>query len=82
MTPADSREFFSYQTYPQKIVQARMWAQGLTISLIIIAGALTQTRKRVENQKGDHSWRDILEQQERERRQQAARAVKEATAPA
>jgi hypothetical protein len=39
-----------YQTYPQKIVQARMWAQGLTIGLLIVAGALTQTRKKIESQ--------------------------------
>ncbi|KAF4619584.1 hypothetical protein D9613_004950 [Agrocybe pediades] len=60
-----------YQTYPQKIVQARMWAQGLTIGLLIVAGALTQTRRIEDARKGvkaDHSWQDVLEQQEREKR--------------
>ena len=33
-----------YQTIPQKVVQARMWAQGLTIGVLIVAGALTHTR--------------------------------------
>lgn len=33
-----------YQTPAQKIVQARMWAQGLTIGLLIAAGALTHQR--------------------------------------
>jgi len=65
-----------YQTYPQKIVQARMWAQGLTIGLLIVAGALTHSRKRLENEAGDHSWRDIIDQQERERRRQAAYAAR------
>ncbi|KAF8345566.1 hypothetical protein F5887DRAFT_965678 [Amanita rubescens] len=40
-----------YQTPAQKIVQARMWAQGLTIGTL----------------KADHSWAEVLEQHERER---------------
>lgn len=35
-----------YQTFPQKIVQARMWAQGLTIGLLIVAGALTHASRQ------------------------------------
>jgi hypothetical protein len=35
-----------YQSTPQKIVQARMWAQGLTIGTIIGAGVLTQTQRQ------------------------------------
>lgn len=34
-----------HQTYPQKIVQARMWAQGLTIGVLIGAGVLTQNQR-------------------------------------
>lgn len=30
-----------------QIVQARMWAQGLTIGVLIVAGALTQTRRKL-----------------------------------
>ncbi|KAF9478396.1 hypothetical protein BDN70DRAFT_913668 [Pholiota conissans] len=63
-----------YQTYPQKIVQARMWAQGLTVGLLIAAGALTHAR-RLENAKQgqqDHSWRDVIEQQERDRQDEMA----------
>lgn len=35
-----------YQTMPQKIVQARMWAQGLTIGVIIGAGVMTQSQRQ------------------------------------
>lgn len=60
-----------YQTTAQKVVQARMWAQGLTVGLLVIAGALTHS-KRLESleHRGnmDHSWKDILDQQERDRK--------------
>ncbi|KAF9057854.1 hypothetical protein BJ165DRAFT_1424036 [Panaeolus papilionaceus] len=61
-----------YQTYAQKIVQARMWAQGLTIGLLIVAGALTQSRRGeiAKANQLDHSWKDVLEQQERDRREE------------
>ncbi|KAF9534571.1 hypothetical protein CPB83DRAFT_203075 [Crepidotus variabilis] len=71
-----------YQTYPQKIVQARMWAQGLTIGLLIVAGALTHSRKEIAHHEVDHSWRDILEQQERDRKEHAAMAAHVAPAVA
>jgi len=29
-----------------QIVQARMWAQGLTIGILIVAGALTQSKRK------------------------------------
>ena len=35
----------TYHLSTYQIVQARMWAQGLTIGLLIAAGALTQTRR-------------------------------------
>jgi len=52
----------TYFFNPQ-IVQARMWAQGLTIGLLIVAGALTQSRRIEEARSGgkiDHSWRDVV----------------------
>ncbi|RXW25454.1 hypothetical protein EST38_g451 [Candolleomyces aberdarensis] len=63
-----------YQTYPQKIVQARMWAQGLTVGLLIAAGALTSSSKKefAKEHNLDHSWRDIIEQQERDRKLEEA----------
>ncbi|EPT03659.1 hypothetical protein FOMPIDRAFT_1046695 [Fomitopsis schrenkii] len=62
-----------YQTMPQKIVQARMWAQGLTIGILIAAGALTHARRQqaldehgLRHIEPDHSWRDIVEQTSKE----------------
>ncbi|CAK9779829.1 putative mitochondrion protein [Cutaneotrichosporon oleaginosum] len=53
-----------YQTFPQKLVQARMYAQGLTVGVLIasavMAGVNAQGKKPV--QPADHSWRDMLEQ--------------------
>ncbi|KAG9011816.1 hypothetical protein FRB94_007542 [Tulasnella sp. JGI-2019a] len=50
-----------FQTTAQKVVQARIWAQGLTIGLIMAAAGLTQLRGNdsVERQihHVDHSWR-------------------------
>ncbi|KAI0353501.1 hypothetical protein OH77DRAFT_1427193 [Trametes cingulata] len=70
-----------YQSVPQKLVQARMWAQGLTIGIIIAAGVLTHSQRarnaEVEDDRRfrhiapDHSWKDILDQEEKERAQQA-----------
>ncbi|KAF8897914.1 hypothetical protein BD779DRAFT_408640 [Infundibulicybe gibba] len=58
-----------YQSTPQKVVQARMWAQGLTIGILIAAGALSHSRREeaAKHLNTDHSWRDLLEQQERDR---------------
>ncbi|KAH9853643.1 hypothetical protein C2E23DRAFT_113246 [Lenzites betulinus] len=86
-----------YQSVPQKIVQARMWAQGLTIGIIIAAGVLTHSQRAKEYeeeddhrfrhivrayktlqwtmlpdslycmQAPDHSWKDILDQEAKER---------------
>ncbi|KAJ8517983.1 hypothetical protein ONZ45_g4907 [Pleurotus djamor] len=60
-----------YQTVPQKVVQARMWAQGLTIGIVIAAGALMHSRRAeaAQHHNTDHSWRDLLEQQEKEKRE-------------
>jgi hypothetical protein len=34
-----------YQSVAQKVVQARMWAQGMTIGVLIAAGALTHAKR-------------------------------------
>jgi len=57
-----------YQSLSQKIVQARMWSQGITIGVVIAAAAVTRTRmyRRDEGDVGrpvnrDHSWQEIIE---------------------
>ncbi|KAI0327759.1 hypothetical protein GY45DRAFT_1088596 [Cubamyces sp. BRFM 1775] len=64
-----------YQSTPQKIVQARMWAQGLTIGVLIAAGVLTQTQRKEshDNRSVDHSWAHILEEQEKEEQENRLR---------
>jgi hypothetical protein len=51
-----------------QIVQARMWAQGLTIGILIVAGALSAQRRAAVASEGhlDHSWKDVLDQKERD----------------
>ncbi|TFL05838.1 hypothetical protein BDV98DRAFT_560710 [Pterulicium gracile] len=53
-----------YQTFAQKIVQARMWAQGLTVGILIVAGALHGAKRRNAVQTVDHSWQHILQEDE------------------
>ncbi|KAG1733925.1 uncharacterized protein EDB91DRAFT_1057155 [Suillus paluster] len=57
-----------HQTLPQKVVQVRMWAQGLTIGVLIAAGALTHTQRQaaLQHRPVDHSWRTLLAEQARE----------------
>jgi hypothetical protein len=54
-----------YQTFPQKLVQARMYAQFLTVGVLlgsaVLAGVNAQGKKP-EAHDSDHSWKDILEQ--------------------
>ena len=59
---------YRYQTAPQKIVQARMWAQGLTIGVVIAAGLLThqQRKKAMAERAVDHSWMEMLEEAQRD----------------
>ncbi|KAH9900013.1 hypothetical protein C8Q73DRAFT_681709 [Cubamyces lactineus] len=66
-----------YQSTPQKIVQARMWAQGLTIGVLIAAGVLTQTQRQQshDNRSVDHSWAYILEEQEKEEQENRIREL-------
>ncbi|KAI0268217.1 hypothetical protein BC834DRAFT_821675, partial [Gloeopeniophorella convolvens] len=71
----------AYQSMSQKVVQARMWSQGLTIGVVIAAAAVGRTRmyKRDEGDAArpvntDHSWQDIVKASE-ERKAQAAQAA-------
>ena len=48
-----------------------MWAQGLTIGVLIAAGALTHTERAkaiddgpIHHNNVDHSWRDIIEHEQ------------------
>jgi len=52
-----------YMTFPQKIVQVRMWAQGLTIASIIASAVLFSRTPR--DQHPDHSWQLMVEEEER-----------------
>jgi len=61
-----------YQTFPQKIVQARMWAQGLTVGVLVASAGLAATESP-RRAKVDHSWAMILEEQAREREAQAGK---------
>jgi len=71
-----------YQTMPQKIVQARMWAQGLTIGVIIGAGVLThsQREKQYQSRQVDHSWANIVEETQREEAEEAQHKAEAAAA--
>ena len=53
-----------------------MWAQALTVGVLIAAGALThaQRQKAMENRTVDHSWMEMLEEQQREDAEAAAAA--------
>ncbi|KAJ7068808.1 hypothetical protein C8F01DRAFT_1119393 [Mycena amicta] len=62
-----------YQTTAQKIVQARMWAQGLTIGIILTAAGLKTNLNKGESASrpvADHSWMEVLEQQEKDRQEE------------
>jgi hypothetical protein len=53
-----------YQTFPQKLVQARMYAQFLTVGVLLASGVLAGVNakgKKPEMQNTDHSWKIILE---------------------
>lgn len=45
-----------------------MWAQGLTIGVLIAAGVLTQTQRKqaAATRSVDHSWAELLEKQAKE----------------
>jgi len=58
-----------YQTLPQKIVQARMWAQGLTVGVLLASAGLSVSSPP-QHATVDHSWALILEEQKKEREEQ------------
>jgi len=65
-------------TIPQKVVQVRLWAQGLTIGVVIAAAALThaQRAQAMEMRKhGDHSWQYALEDERLEKDAQKTSSV-------
>lgn len=57
-----------HQSNSQKIVQARMWAQGLTIGILIATGIATHSQRAeaAKHNTVDHSWRELLEAEARE----------------
>ncbi|KAF8214132.1 hypothetical protein K438DRAFT_1802942 [Mycena galopus ATCC 62051] len=62
-----------FQTPAQKVVQARMWAQGLTIGIILTAAGFKTSHNLGESASRpppDHSWREVLEQEEEERQEE------------
>ncbi|KAG2369760.1 hypothetical protein BDR07DRAFT_1388273 [Suillus spraguei] len=62
---------------PNKIVQVRLWAQGLTIGVIIATAALTHSQRaqaaNMRKHSPDHTWVFLLDEQrlEKERAQKA-----------
>ncbi|KAH9844168.1 uncharacterized protein C8Q71DRAFT_33063 [Rhodofomes roseus] len=58
------------QSATQKIVQVRMWAQGLAIGVLIAAAVLTQSNSKdaAEHRMVDHSWRGMVQEFEDEER--------------
>jgi len=66
-----------YQTFPQKIVQARMWAQGLTVGVILASAVLSaKSRKAVDvyhpHSAPDHSWAAAVALEQQEKREAEA----------
>ncbi|KAL4242034.1 RCF1 family protein [Abortiporus biennis] len=66
-----------YQTPAQKVVQARMWAQGLTVGVLIAAGIATQAQRKSnqEHKTEDHSWVGMVEEIEREEAEKASHKI-------
>ncbi|EJD00947.1 uncharacterized protein FOMMEDRAFT_21419 [Fomitiporia mediterranea MF3/22] len=56
------------QTFAQKIVQARVYAQGIALTGLLAGAALSQMQPEEvkKESRADHSWARLLEQQERE----------------
>jgi len=66
-------------TFPQKLVQARMWAQGLTVAVLIASGVLSGVNAQTgfkAPEDVDHSWRTILEESQKEEQRQKAAKVR------
>ncbi|TFY75907.1 hypothetical protein EWM64_g8108 [Hericium alpestre] len=60
-----------HQSTSQKVVQARMWAQGLTVGILIAAGIMTHSQREeaAKHRPVDHSWRELLEAEAQEEAQ-------------
>jgi len=56
------------QTTPQKVVQVRVWAQGITIGVLIAAAALTHAQRSeaaaMRRKNTDHTWAHVIEEQQ------------------
>ncbi|KAG1752485.1 uncharacterized protein EDB91DRAFT_1102875 [Suillus paluster] len=56
---------------PNKIVQVRLWAQGLTIGVIIATAALTHSQRaqatNMRKYSPDHTWAHLLDEQRLEK---------------
>ncbi|KAI0068677.1 hypothetical protein BV25DRAFT_1844273 [Artomyces pyxidatus] len=70
-----------HQSTSQKVVQARMWAQGLTIGVLVTAGILTHSQREeaAKHHPVDHSWRDLLEAEAREAEQRKIKQLSPST---
>ena len=57
-----------HQSTSQKVVQARMWAQGLTIGVLITTGIITHSQRdeAAKHHAVDHSWRELLDAEAKE----------------
>ncbi|EIW82262.1 mitochondrion protein [Coniophora puteana RWD-64-598 SS2] len=57
------------QTTPQKVVQVRVWAQGITIGVLIAAAVFTHAQRREaaanKTKNNDHTWAHVIEEQQR-----------------
>ncbi|KAL5508457.1 RCF2_1 [Sanghuangporus vaninii] len=70
------------QTFAQKIVQARVYAQGIALAGLLGGAALAQMQPPEvrKEQRADHSWARLLEQQAQEAKEiERARAAHAAT---
>ncbi|EJD00948.1 uncharacterized protein FOMMEDRAFT_21421 [Fomitiporia mediterranea MF3/22] len=56
-----------------KITQTRVWAQGITLGIIITAAVLTHGRSEVHHV--DHSWREILDREAEEAKAKTSKKV-------
>jgi len=68
-----------YLSFSQKLVQSRMWAQGLTIGVLIASAGLSHSgndHHRVVKLE-DHSWKDILDEQDKQRAERLKAIKKE-----
>ncbi|KAI0736153.1 hypothetical protein C8Q72DRAFT_803032 [Fomitopsis betulina] len=72
------------QSATQKIVQVRMWAQGLTIGVLIAAGVLTHAHRQeaAEHRQVDHTWRGMVQEFENEERDRKQYQLMHAPVPA